>query len=57
MSKEINGQLVLIGVNEHVLKLIKISKLDNVLVILPTKEEAVDAIFLSEIEKDLDEEV
>ena len=54
MSKEVEGYLVLVGVNEHVLKLMKISKLDNVLNILPSEEEAIDAIFLNEIEKDLE---
>lgn len=56
IAKEKNGCLVLIGVQDHVMKLISISKLDQVLMILPTKEEAVDAIFLNEIEKDLSSE-
>ncbi len=56
MSKDIGGVLILTGVNEHVFKLIRISKLENVLNIFQTDEEAVDAIFLSEIEKDLGEE-
>jgi len=56
MSKEVGGYLVLVGVTDHVMKLVKISKLDNVLNILPTIEEAVDAIFLNEIEKDLEED-
>lgn len=47
------GILVIIGVNDHVKKLIKISQLDSVLNVLPTKEEAIDAIFLHEIEADL----
>jgi len=55
MSKDIGGVLILTGVNEHVLKLIRISKLENVLNIFQTNEEAVDAIFLNEIEKDLGE--
>ena len=53
MAKEENGCMVLIGIQDHVMKLIKISKLDQVLTILPTKEEAVDSVFLNEIEKDL----
>ena len=56
MSKDIGGVLILTGVNEHVFKLIRISKLENVLNIFQTDEEAVDAIFLNEIEKDLGEE-
>jgi len=56
MSKDIGGVLILTGVNEHVFKLVRISKLENVLNIFQTDEEAVDAIFLNEIEKDLGEE-
>ncbi len=53
LAKEVNGQFVLAKLGEHVQKLIKISKLDTVLDILPTVEEAIDAVFLGEIEKDL----
>ena len=53
LAGENNGLLVLAGVTSHVLKLISISKLDNVLNIIPTVQESVDAIFLHEIEKDL----
>ncbi|MEQ8335856.1 MAG: STAS domain-containing protein [Cyclobacteriaceae bacterium] len=51
-----NGDFILYGVNEHVMKLISISQLDKVINILPSKEEAIDAIFLNEIEKGLREE-
>jgi anti-anti-sigma factor len=51
---EENGMFVLAGITDHVMKLIKISQLDNVLNILPTVEEAVDAVFMNEIEKDLE---
>jgi len=51
-----NGDFIIYGVNEHVMKLINISQLDKVINILPTKEEAIDAIFLHEIEKGLREE-
>lgn len=47
------GIMVIIGANDHVMKLIKISQLDSVLTILPSREEAIDAIFLHEIEADL----
>ncbi|MBX2841561.1 MAG: STAS domain-containing protein [Flammeovirgaceae bacterium] len=56
LSKEVGGYLVLVGITDHVMKLVKISKLDHVLNILPTEEEAVDAIFLNEIEKDFNGE-
>jgi anti-sigma B factor antagonist len=56
LAGEVEGFLVLVGLNDHVVKLLTISKLDTVLNILPTKEEAVDAIFLSVIERDLENE-
>lgn len=50
---EDGGIFILSSLNDHVLKLIKISQLNNVLNILPTVEEAIDAVFLKEIESDL----
>ena len=47
------GILVITTVSDHVLKLIKISQLDSILRILPSVEEAVDAVFMHEIEGDL----
>ena len=47
------GLLVLTNVGEHIMKLIKISQLDSVLNILPRNEEAVDLIFMNEIENSL----
>lgn len=47
------GILVVASASEHVLKLMKISQLDSVLTLLPTKEEAIDAVFMNEIENDL----
>ena len=44
---------MLTGLQDHVLKLITISKLESVLHILPTVEEAIDRIFLHAIERDL----
>jgi anti-sigma B factor antagonist len=51
-----DGFLVLAGITAHVMKLITISKLDNVLNLLPTVKEAIDAIFLSEAEKKLSQQ-
>jgi anti-anti-sigma factor len=51
--QEEGGIFVLTGLSEHTMKLIKISQLDSVLNILPSKEEAVDAIFMHEIERDM----
>jgi anti-sigma B factor antagonist len=47
------GIFVLAAVSDHVLKLVKISHLDTVLNLLPTVEEAVDAVFMNELEKNL----
>jgi len=51
--REDGGMFVLCNLNEHVMKLIKISQLDSVMSLLPTAEEAVDAVFMNEIERDL----
>ncbi len=56
LATEANGIMVLTGINEFVSKLIGISKLDTIFHILPTRQEAVDAVFLHEIEKDLQSE-
>ena len=53
---EEGGIFVLASLTEHVTKLIKISQLNNVLTIVPSLEEAVDAVFLKEIESDLQDE-
>jgi anti-sigma B factor antagonist len=53
--QEDGGIFVLSALSEHTTKLIKISQLDSVLNILPKIEEAVDAVFMHEIEKDLKE--
>ncbi|NOT76659.1 MAG: STAS domain-containing protein [Cyclobacteriaceae bacterium] len=51
--QEDGGVFILARLSEHTLKLIKISQLDSVLNIVPTIEEAVDAVFMHEIEKDM----
>jgi anti-sigma B factor antagonist len=51
--QEDGGIFVLACLSDHTSKLIKISQLDSVLNILPKVEEAVDAVFMHEIEKDL----
>jgi anti-anti-sigma regulatory factor len=54
LCKNDGGILVITGTNDHVNKLIKISQLDHVLNILPTNSEAIDAVFLNEIERSLE---
>jgi anti-sigma B factor antagonist len=53
IMQEEGGIFVLACLSEHTMKLIKISQLDSVLNIVPTVEEAVDAVFMHQIEKDL----
>lgn len=45
------GAFVLYNVTDHVMKLISISQIDKVMTVLPNKEEAVDYVFMTEIEK------
>ncbi|MDH4058866.1 MAG: STAS domain-containing protein [Cyclobacteriaceae bacterium] len=51
--QEDGGIFLLTSLSDHTMKLIKISQLDSVLNILPTVEEAIDSVFMHEIEKDL----
>ena len=51
--QEDGGIFILAALSEHTIKLIKISQLDSVLNILATVEEAIDAAFMHEIERDL----
>ena len=53
IMQEDGGIFVLAALSEHTMKLIKISQLDTVLNILPTVEEAVDAVYMHQIERDL----
>jgi|SRR5688572_9411871 len=51
--QEDGGIFVLCCLSDHTIKLIKISQLDSVLDIMTNVEEATDAVFMHEIEKDL----
>lgn len=50
------GIFILTGLTEHVNKLVKISQLDTVLTIMPTVAEAVDNVFMHELERSLKSE-
>jgi anti-sigma B factor antagonist len=50
------GLFVMCHISDHVMKLLKISQLDSVLTLLGTVEEGIDAVFLHEIQSDLDNE-
>lgn len=56
LADQHNGTLVLAGLTEHVMRLMQISKLDNVLNLLPTVQESVDFIFMEEIEREIRKE-
>jgi anti-anti-sigma factor len=55
ICKENNGVLVVCNLKPAVAKLIDISQLTNVLNITPTQNEAIDFIFMDELEKGLDD--
>jgi|TARA_B100000768_G_scaffold182037_1_gene208697 anti-anti-sigma factor len=53
LCKDAEGVFVLCGLQNAVSKLISISQLDSVLKIVPTASEAVDLIYMEELEKNL----
>ena len=53
LCKSVNGTLVVCGLQEPVKKLVQISQLESVLSITPTVTEAVDLLYMEEIEKDV----
>jgi anti-sigma B factor antagonist len=56
LCREEEGIFILAGCNDHVIKLLKISQLDTILNIIPTIEEAIDAVFMHELEKTFTED-
>lgn len=55
-AKENNGFLAIYGLNENNSNLIRIAKLDKVLLIAYSEKEAIDLLILGELERDLSEE-
>lgn len=53
LCKDAGGTLALAGVSDHTMKLIKISRLDSVLNILPTRQEAIESVIMSDVENEL----
>ena len=51
--RDAQGSFVLCGLQPTVSKLVSISQLDNVLKIVPTAKEAVEYVFMEEVERDL----
>lgn len=56
LCRDSNGTYCLTAVQDHVRKLISISQLDSMLNVIPTINEAVDLIFMNEVEKQLHKE-
>lgn len=56
LCRDHNGSFVLCGVQDHVRKLISISQLDSMLTQVPTLNEAVDLVYMEEVEKQLHKE-
>lgn len=53
LCREVKGSFVLTGLKDTVKKLILISQLNNVLSITPTVNEAIDTVFMEELEREL----
>ena len=56
LCKNSSGSFILTGLSTAVARLITISQLESVLTIVPECEEAIDLIFMEEIEKELKKE-
>ncbi len=57
LCEQAKGSFVVCNANKQVRELVKISKLEDTLTIVSSEEEAVDIIFMEEIERDLKEEL
>jgi anti-sigma B factor antagonist len=56
LCKNASGSFIITGLNDAVYRLITISQLENVLSIVASSKEAVDLVFMEEIEKELKKE-
>ena len=57
ICKNSDGTFILTRINENIARLIAISQLENILNIVETVDEAIDLIFMEEIEKELRREL
>lgn len=57
LCKQAEGSFILTKINENIARLITISQLDNILTIVGSVDEAIDLIFMEEIEKELRREL
>ena len=53
ICKNSDGMFILTGINDNINRLISISQLENILNIVGSVDEAIDLIFMEEIEKEL----
>ncbi len=56
LCKNAEGSFILTGMNENISRLIAISQLETVLTVVGSVSEAIDLIFMEEIEKELKKE-
>ena len=56
VCKNADGLFVLTNLNDNIHRLVNISQLEGVLNIVPSNDEAIDLIFMEEIEKELKKE-
>lgn len=56
LCKNSKGSFIITGLNDSVKKMITISQLDTILKITPSLPEAVDFLFMEEVERQLDDE-
>lgn len=56
LCEKVGGVFIVVGLNQQLVNLLSVSQLEHVLVILPTVQEAIDFIFMEEIEKELNRE-
>ncbi|MGI4021047.1 MAG: STAS domain-containing protein [Janthinobacterium lividum] len=57
ICKNAEGIFILTGLSDSVARLVSISQLESVFSIVATTEEAIDLVFMEEIEKDLKKEI
>jgi anti-sigma B factor antagonist len=53
LCRDANGTFVVCGLQETVKKLISISQLDSVFKITPTLSEAIDLVYMEEVEREI----
>ncbi len=53
ICKDSGGTLAIAGISDHTMKLIRLSQLEHVLNIVPTRDEAIENVMLGDIEAEL----